>query len=80
VPKRDAKGRVVTGPQGTPLRTTLVYTTDAVRGIDILRVTLPNANGTGTRAVRAPILDSWLASDAPAKAPTGPGFSCRILR
>ena len=49
VPKRLAKGQAI------------VYTADAVRGIDVLRVTLPQGKPAQTKAVRAPILRRWLA-------------------
>jgi hypothetical protein len=47
VPKRFAKGQ------------TIVYTADHVRGIDVLKVTLPTTKPERTKAVRAPILREW---------------------
>jgi hypothetical protein len=48
-------------PNRLAKKDTLVYTADAVRGIDVLRVTLPKGGPDRTEAVRAPILRSWIA-------------------
>ena len=54
VPERK-NGRV------TGRMSNLVYTADHVRGIDVLRVALPQTAPADTVPVRAPILPSWLA-------------------
>jgi hypothetical protein len=68
VPKRFAKGQ------------TIVYTADHVRGIDILKVTLPKAAPAKTKAVRAPILPEWIAPKAglEARASEDWGFVCPL--
>jgi hypothetical protein len=63
VPARDAEGRVIVDETtGAVSHTNLLYTTDAVRGVDILRVDLPEASREHTPAVVAPVLDSWFRS------------------
>jgi hypothetical protein len=54
VPEYDADG-VQTGE-----RTDLVYSADHVRGVDILRVGLPDTDPEATTDLRAPILPQWL--------------------
>lgn len=68
VPKRFAKGE------------TIVYTADHVRGIDVLRVTLPGSNAARTRAVRAPILPQWTTPRAglQRRASSDWGFVCPL--
>ena len=71
VPERDADG-AVTGHD-----TNIVYTNDAVRGIDVLQVELPETAPEDTPGVIAPILGAWLD---PAAAPrlSSAGFGCRL--
>lgn len=84
VPARDAAGHTVTGPDGEAVRTNIVYSIDAVRGIDILRVTLPSTAPALTAAVRAPVLTSWLERAgtitpvASELAGATPSFVCRL--
>lgn len=68
VPARFAKGQ------------TIVYTADHVRGIDILKVTLPAAAPAETKAVRAPILDAWLQPrpELAARKSSDWGFVCPL--
>jgi hypothetical protein len=74
VPERDAEGNV------TGKDTNIVYTNDGVRGIDVLRVTLPTTDPEETEDLKAPILKAWLnprtlkASKPSAKF----GYLCRI--
>lgn len=75
VPERDEEG-VVTGKD-----TNLVYTNDVARGIDVLRVTLPDSAPERTEPVTAPILPVWLTAGAalPASAPSETfGYACRL--
>lgn len=55
VPARDAEGKV------TGEATNIVYTNDAARGIDVLRVTFPESAPADTAPVEAPILPQWLS-------------------
>ena len=48
VPKRDAKGVAIRGQ-----KTNIVYTADAVRGIEVFEVALPGSTSTSTTAVDA---------------------------
>jgi hypothetical protein len=61
VPEYDEDGRQ------TGLKTNLVYTNDPTRGMEILRVDLPEERGTAA-TVEAPILPQWLAPDPDAAA------------
>ena len=61
--------------------TNIVYTNDAARGIDILRVGLPETPAEGTAPVEAPILPQWLAAgvNAVASLPSDDwGYLCRL--
>ena len=82
VPKRDAQGRVVVDPAtGARQHTNLVYTTDAVRGIDVLRVTLPATAPAKTPAVVAPVLPAWFdTADEASHRRTEYGFVCLLPR
>jgi hypothetical protein len=74
VPKRDARGRVMRGSHGDVLRSEIVYSIDTARGLDVLKVTLPNRSPRNTRSVRAPSLQGWIRS-----APSVPAaYACRI--
>ena len=77
VPQRDEDGAII-GEE----KTDLVYTNDAVRGIDVLRVTLPESAPEDTDELVAPILPEWRATEevlAPASAPIAAfGYACRI--
>jgi hypothetical protein len=59
---------------------TLLYTADVVRGIDILKVTLPTTPPGETADLTAPILKSWLAPDAnlAARKSADWGFACPL--
>jgi hypothetical protein len=74
VPEYDANG-VQTGEDSD-----LVYTNDAARGIDILRVTFPETDPADTRDLTAPILPQWLAATpVQASAPSREwGYLCRL--
>ena len=75
VPEYDENG-VQTGRD-----TDLVYTNDAARGIDILRVGLPETDAEDTTPIRAPILPQWLAAGANtvASLPSEDwGYLCRL--
>lgn len=84
VPARDSAGRTLVGPDGEAVRTNIVYSIDAVRGIDILRVSLPATSPGLTAAVRAPVLKSWLrhagaaTSVGTALSGSTPSFVCRL--
>jgi hypothetical protein len=56
VPEYDADG------QQTGNKTNLVYTQDPARGMEILRVDLPEERGSAATVV-APVLSSWLTID-----------------
>jgi hypothetical protein len=58
VPEYDEQG-VQTGE-----RTDIVYTADHVRGMDVLRVGLPETDAAGTDDLRAPILPQWVGAAA----------------
>ena len=64
VPRRDGRGRVKVDRSGEVLDTNVVYVMDAVRGIDVLEVDLPTGAPSQTAALRAPVLDHWVAPDA----------------
>ncbi|MCU1672737.1 MAG: hypothetical protein JWN77_850, partial [Frankiales bacterium] len=49
MPERDAAGVAIPGR-----KTNIVYTADAVRGIEVYEVTLPAATGTGTTPQQPP--------------------------
>jgi hypothetical protein len=68
VPRKWAKGQ------------TLVYTADAVRGVDVLSADLPTEAPNNMRAVTAPILDEWLREKAGlgARASDDWGFVCPL--
>ncbi|MEX2394047.1 MAG: hypothetical protein WD826_06180, partial [Actinomycetota bacterium] len=70
-------GSIVSGPEGTALDTNIVYSIDAVRGLDVLRVRLPKTSAAQTSAVPAPKLPAWLRPPAKATV-SNPAFSCRI--
>lgn len=73
VPERDADGKV------TGRSSDVVYTADAARGVDILKIALPGTSAKETRGVRAPILDLLPLPQAVSKASNGYGLVCRIL-
>ncbi|HEU4481191.1 MAG TPA: hypothetical protein VFS18_04840, partial [Actinomycetota bacterium] len=72
VPSRNKKGKATGKPSN------IVYTADAVRGVDILEVELPGKSAKKTRAVTAPTLPPLLtpAVSVPTKEY---GFVCRQL-
>lgn len=73
VPERDAEGHV------TGNDTNIVYTNDVARGIDILRVTLPETPPAQTPDLKAPILQAWLSPTLRTSAPSERfGYLCRI--
>ncbi|MEX2393044.1 MAG: hypothetical protein WD826_01060 [Actinomycetota bacterium] len=80
VPKRDKAGRVVLGKDGTPVDTNLMYSVDAARGLDVLRVSLPKTSSAKTRDVPSPPLPDWLQAPraAAVSRETIPNFLCRI--
>lgn len=61
-------------------KTDIVYTNDPTKGIEILRVGLPDSEPAETAAVVAPILPQWLvpAPDVEARATPGFGLVCRL--
>jgi hypothetical protein len=75
-PERDAEGRV------TGNDTNILYTNDAARGVDVLRVTLPETAPAVTSALVAPILSQWYDAEAFATSTkTGDaslGYMCRL--
>ncbi len=74
VPERDAEGNV------TGRDTNILYTNDVARGIDVLRVTLPDTAPEATVDLTAPILPQWLSQEAIISSPASKrfGFLCRI--
>jgi hypothetical protein len=78
VPKRDRTGRTFLGADGTPADSSIVYSIDAVRGLDVLRVNLPKTSSAVTRSVPAPVLPDWLKVPAMKATVSSPVFSCRI--
>jgi len=77
VPDYDNDGKQ-TGRQSR-----IVYTNDAARGIDVLRVVLPATPPQSTVALQAPVLDSWLGgvggAGVKASAPSPVfGYACRL--
>lgn len=73
VPERDARGRVRRGPHGDVLRSEIVYSVDAGRGLDVLRVTLPSGPPARTRSVSVPVTRAWMPAAAPDSR-----FACRV--
>lgn len=80
VPERNADGTVqVSDETGAVMRSDIVYTTDAVRGIDVLRVTMPTSAPEDTTPVTAPILDTWLGTAAEVQGRESEfGFACLL--
>ena len=75
VPVRNGRGQV------TDKSSNLVYTVDAVRGIDVLRVGLPSDQSPrDTKPKRAPILPQWVAGTTPVASRPGKewGWLCRL--
>lgn len=73
-PERDENGHV-TGNDSNVL-----YTNDAVRGVDVLKVTLPDTAPEATIPLVAPILPHWLDFAAPVYSvpDASLGYMCRI--
>lgn len=59
VPVRDAAGRTTVDAGGDTVKSSLVYVLDAVRGIDVLDVDLPETAPQDTRGKRAPVHPKW---------------------
>ncbi len=75
VPVRNAKGKV------TGRTSNLVYTADAVRGVDVLEVGLPTDKlPKDTRNKRAPVMQEWLAPAPTSGSTKDPdwGWLCRL--
>ncbi len=79
VPERDETGAIV-----DEQKTDLVYTNDVVRGIDVLRVSLPETDPVDTVPVVAPILPQWFVTDEEIAGVSAPsqtfGYACRLVR
>jgi hypothetical protein len=74
VPQRNPAGKV------TGRSTNIVYTADAVRGVDILEIELPGGSPKSTRSVSVPTIPGWNgANRVPVSAPSKDyGFACRL--
>lgn len=73
VPERDAEGGV------TGRSSNIIYTADAARGVDILKVELPGTSPRETRRVEAPSLGPLPLLQAVSKESKAYGLVCRIL-
>ena len=57
----------------------VVYTNDVARGIDVLKVELPQTDPDGTVPLQAPILPQWLAAAVASSPPSDKlGYVCRL--
>ena len=63
VPERDEDGHVVRTATGDIAKTDIVYTSDLVRGIDVLRVTGTDEPTEQREMVTAPVFEHWLQPD-----------------
>lgn len=74
VPQRNARGK------STGRSSNIVYTADAVRGVDILEFDLPRTSAARTHSVAAPARPAASPSDRGATSAPSPewGFACRI--
>jgi hypothetical protein len=81
VPERDEDGEVVRTATGDVAKTDIVYTSDLVRGIDVLRVTGTDEPTEQRETVSAPIFEHWLQPDATTAARaqgSAFGFACPL--
>jgi hypothetical protein len=81
VPERDEDGEVVRTATGDIAKTDIVYTSDLVRGIDVLRVTGTDEPTEQRETVSAPIFEHWLQPDATTAARaqgSAFGFACPL--
>ena len=81
VPERDEDGQVVRTATGDVAKTDIVYTSDLVRGIDILRVADADEPAEQRETVSAPIFEQWLQPDATTAARaqgSAFGFACPL--
>jgi hypothetical protein len=81
VPERDEDGRVVRTATGDIAKSDVVYTSDLVRGIDVLRVTGTDEPTEQRATVSAPIFEHWLQPDAATAARaqgSAFGFACPL--
>jgi hypothetical protein len=64
VPERNDDGTVVRTETGDIAKTDIVYTSDLIRGMDVLQVGAANETPEERATVEAPILESWLGENA----------------
>jgi hypothetical protein len=62
VPERDEDGTVVRSESGDVVKTDIVYTSDLIRGMDVLQVHAATQDHDERTTVEAPILEAWLSS------------------
>ncbi len=81
VPERDEDGRVVRTATGDVAKSDIVYTSDLVRGIDVLRVGAVDEPTEERTTVAAPVFERWLQADPTATAraeASAFGFACPL--
>ena len=81
VPERDENGHVVRTATGDIAKTDVVYTSDLVRGIDVLRVAGADEPTEQRATVSAPVFEHWLQPDATTAARaqgSAFGFACPL--
>jgi hypothetical protein len=62
VPERHEDGTVVRSESGDVVKTDIVYTSDLIRGMDVLQVHAATEDHDERTTVEAPILEAWLSS------------------
>jgi hypothetical protein len=64
VPERNEDGTVARTASGDVQKSDIVYTSDLIRGMDVLQVDAANASPEQRATVEAPVLESWLGERA----------------
>jgi len=64
IPQRDEAGRTIVDATGETVKTNIVYVLDAVRGLDVLQVDLPETDRKNTKGKRAPVHPKWTEASA----------------